>query len=64
MRRLPLPDLVRVALTRFHAMQMAERRVARERYEASGYIVVDELGGVLNGAPASAWIVRFDHVMP
>ncbi|MDT9698175.1 tyrosine-type recombinase/integrase [Streptomyces sp. P17] len=48
-RELPLPDLVRGALTRFQAVQMAERRAAGERYEASGYIVVDELGGVLNG---------------
>jgi integrase len=48
-RELPLPDLVRVALTRFQAIQMAERRAAGERYDASGYIAVDELGGVLNG---------------
>nr|WP_272918584.1 tyrosine-type recombinase/integrase [Streptomyces sp. HUCO-GS316] len=48
-RELPLHDLVKVALTRFHAMQTAERRAAGEQYEASGCIVVDELGGVLNG---------------
>lgn len=48
-RELPLPDLVRDALTRFHVVQMAESRAAGERYEASGYIVVDDLGGALNG---------------
>nr|WP_237558027.1 phage integrase SAM-like domain-containing protein [Streptomyces sp. SID5470] len=48
-RELPLPDLVRGALTRFVAVQMSERRAAGERYEASGYVAVDELGGALNG---------------
>lgn len=48
-RELPLPDLVREALTRFHAVQMAESRAAGERYEPSGYVAVDERGGALNG---------------
>ncbi|MFJ9710688.1 tyrosine-type recombinase/integrase [Streptomyces sp. NPDC101234] len=48
-RQLPLPDLVREALTCFRAMQVAEKLAAGERYEDSGYVLVDELGRVLNG---------------
>ncbi|WP_405794690.1 tyrosine recombinase XerC [Streptomyces longwoodensis] len=48
-RQLPLPDLVREALTRFRATQVAEKPVAGERYEDSGYVLVDELGRALNG---------------
>ncbi|WP_327137772.1 site-specific integrase [Streptomyces sp. NBC_01340] len=48
-RQLPLPDLVREALTGFRAMQVAEKLAAGERYEDSGYVLVGELGRVLNG---------------
>jgi integrase len=48
-RQLPLPDLVREALTCFRDMQMAEKAAAGERYEDSGYVLVDELGRALNG---------------
>jgi integrase len=48
-RQLPLPDLVREALTRFRATQVAEKLAAEERYEDSGYVLVGELGRVLNG---------------
>jgi integrase len=48
-RQLPLPDLVRETLMRFGATQAAEKRAAGERYEDSGYVLVDELGRVLNG---------------
>jgi integrase len=48
-RQLPLPDLVREALTCFRAMQVAEKLAAGERYEDSGYVLVGELGRVLNG---------------
>lgn len=48
-RQLPLPDLVREALKCFENNQLAEKLVARERYDDSGYAVVDELGRALNG---------------
>ncbi|WP_456340895.1 site-specific integrase [Streptomyces mirabilis] len=48
-RQLPLPDLVRETLTRFRATQVAEKRAAGERYEDSGYVLVDGLGRALNG---------------
>ncbi|MFI5569178.1 tyrosine-type recombinase/integrase [Streptomyces sp. NPDC051740] len=48
-RQLPLPDLAREALTCFRTMQVAEKPAAGERYEDSGYVLVDELGRVLNG---------------
>jgi integrase len=48
-RRLPLPDLVRQALEGFRAVQLAEELAAGERYEGSGYVLVDELGRMLNG---------------
>ncbi len=48
-RRLPLPDLVREALKCFENNQLAEKLVARERYDDSGYAVVDELGRALDG---------------
>jgi integrase-like protein/amino acid permease-like protein len=48
-RLLPLPALVREALKRFRATQMAEKLAAGEAYENSGYLLVDELGRPLNG---------------
>ncbi|GHD36475.1 hypothetical protein GCM10010317_000840 [Streptomyces mirabilis] len=48
-RQLPLPDLVKEALTCFRATQVAEKQTAGERYEDSGYVLVDELGRALNG---------------
>lgn len=48
-RELPLPDLVREALGRFRAMQVTESLAAGERYEESGYVLVDGLGRALNG---------------
>jgi integrase len=43
-RTLPLPAPVLDALRRFKATQAAERLAAGEAYEASGYVLVDELG--------------------
>lgn len=43
-RTLPLPTVVLAALKAFHKMQAAERLRAGEGYEASGRVVVDELG--------------------
>lgn len=48
-RQFPLPDLVREALTCFRARQVAEKLAAGERYEDSGYVLVDEFGRPLNG---------------
>ncbi|MDX3632575.1 MULTISPECIES: hypothetical protein [Streptomyces] len=46
---LPLPSLVREALTAFRTRQAKERLAAGEGYKNSGYVVVGELGVVLNG---------------
>lgn len=43
-RTLPLPQPAAAALRRFKALQAKERLAAGEGYEASGYVVVDELG--------------------
>ncbi|MET9835740.1 site-specific integrase [Streptomyces sp. NPDC006385] len=43
-RVLPLPKPVHTALTAFHVRQEQEKDEAGEAYEASGYVVVDELG--------------------
>ncbi|WSQ13058.1 site-specific integrase [Streptomyces sp. NBC_01231] len=48
-RQLPLPDLVREALKCFRAMLVADKLAAGERYDDSGYVLVDELGRALNG---------------
>ncbi|MEU6223812.1 tyrosine-type recombinase/integrase [Streptomyces sp. NPDC047042] len=48
-RQLPLPDLVREALTCLGAVQVAEKLAAGKRYEDSGYVLVDESGRPLNG---------------
>ncbi|MGW1881636.1 tyrosine-type recombinase/integrase [Streptomyces sp. NPDC001970] len=48
-RQLPLPALIREALKRFRATQVAEKLAAGEAYEDSGYVLVDELGRALNG---------------
>ncbi|MBT2395171.1 tyrosine recombinase XerC [Streptomyces sp. ISL-100] len=48
-RRLPLPHLVAQALTGFKAAQVAEKAASGGRYEACGYVLVDELGVALNG---------------
>ncbi|MDG9723332.1 site-specific integrase [Streptomyces sp. DH41] len=48
-RVLPLPSLVREALKTFCATQAVERLAAGEGYEGGGYVLVDELGGALNG---------------
>ncbi len=48
-RVLPLPSLVREALKTFRATQAVERLAAGEGYEGGGYVLVDELGGALNG---------------
>ncbi|WP_307630400.1 site-specific integrase [Streptomyces turgidiscabies] len=48
-RQLPLPDLVREALTCLRAVQVAEKPAAVERYKDSGYVLVDEFGRPLNG---------------
>ncbi|MDJ0340822.1 tyrosine-type recombinase/integrase [Streptomyces sp. H10-C2] len=68
-RQLPLPTLVREALKRFRATQVAEKLAAGEAYEDSGYVLVDELGRALNGrhlrvraykimAENALWLVR------
>lgn len=43
-RRLPLPPQVTTALKTFKARQAKERLAAGERYEFTGYLLVDELG--------------------
>ena len=43
-RVLPLPKPVQVALVSFQRLRRAERLAAGDAYEASGYVVVDELG--------------------
>ncbi len=43
-RTLPLPTFVTAALRALRATQAAERLAAGEAYEASGYVLVDELG--------------------
>jgi integrase len=43
-RTLPLPPPVTAALRTLRATQAAERLAAGEAYEASGYVLVDELG--------------------
>jgi integrase len=43
-RALPLDDVLVGALRELHKRQAAERLEAGEAYEASGYVVVDELG--------------------
>ncbi|GHE05962.1 tyrosine-type recombinase/integrase [Streptomyces alanosinicus] len=43
-RVLPLPSPVRTALVQFRTLQAKERLAAGDAYEASGYVVVDELG--------------------
>jgi integrase len=43
-RTLPLPAPLTAALRAFRATQAAERLAAGEAYEASGYVLVDELG--------------------
>lgn len=43
-RVLPLPNPVQTALLTFRDVQEKERLVAGRAYEASGYVVVDELG--------------------
>lgn len=43
-RNLPLPAPTVAALRRFKAQQAKERLAAGEAYEASGYVLVDELG--------------------
>ncbi|MET7639337.1 site-specific integrase [Streptomyces sp. NPDC005438] len=43
-RVLPLPDEVLTPLKTFKARQAAEKLAAGEAYEASGFVVVDELG--------------------
>jgi integrase len=43
-RVLPLPGPVATALRTFKATQAAERLAAGESYQASGYVLVDELG--------------------
>lgn len=48
-RELPLPDLVGEALAAFRAAQVTEKLDAGERYEDSGYVLVDGLGRALNG---------------
>lgn len=44
-RSLPLPAQVTAALRTFKALQARERLTAGPPYEASGYVLVDELGG-------------------
>ncbi|MFI6864875.1 tyrosine recombinase XerC [Streptomyces sp. NPDC050421] len=48
-RQLPLPDLVGEALADFKAAQVTDKLDAGERYEDSGYVLVDGLGRALNG---------------
>ncbi|WP_189936602.1 hypothetical protein [Streptomyces sulfonofaciens] len=48
-RVLPLPSLVREALKTYRVMQAVERLAAGEGYGDGGYVLVDELGAVLNG---------------
>lgn len=43
-RTLPLPTIVTAALRSYKATQAAERLAAGTAYEASGYVLVDELG--------------------
>lgn len=43
-RRLPAPAVVLGALKAFRRVQAAERLAAGDAYEASGYVLVDELG--------------------
>ncbi|WP_394298084.1 tyrosine-type recombinase/integrase [Streptomyces griseus] len=57
-RQLPLPDPVREELTCFRAMQVAEKLAAGERYEESGYVLVDELGKALNGRQLREWVYK------
>ncbi|MFE9126999.1 tyrosine-type recombinase/integrase [Streptomyces sp. NPDC007148] len=47
-RGLPLPSKVLEALKKFKAQQAREKLAAGEAYTDSGYVVVDELGVVLN----------------
>ncbi|MFD8967718.1 tyrosine-type recombinase/integrase [Streptomyces sp. NPDC059568] len=44
-RGLPLPEVVWQALRAFHTRQLRERLKAGKGYEASGRVVVDDLGG-------------------
>ncbi|GHH38230.1 tyrosine-type recombinase/integrase [Streptomyces candidus] len=46
-RKLPLPAVVLVALKTFHRTQAKERLAAGDGYDASGRVVVDELGGAV-----------------
>jgi integrase len=64
-RQLPLPDLVREALTCFRALQAAEKRAAGKRYEDCGYVLVDELGRPLNGRQlrGRAYKVMDEHAL-
>ncbi|WP_088289823.1 tyrosine recombinase XerC [Kineosporia sp. A_224] len=43
-RTLPLPDVATAALRRFRQTQAAERLAAGPAYDASGFVLVDELG--------------------
>jgi integrase len=47
-RGLPLPVKVLAALKAFKVTQAAEKLAAGDGYTASGYVLVDELGAVMN----------------
>ena len=55
-RTLPIPDHLAVTLRAARAVQAADRLALGERYEASGYVVVDEAGVALSPhALTSRW---------